>query len=571
MRPFRRPLRALLPAMLLVAPALAAPGCVAPTTARGIALDDPLGLVMDVARTGHPLRVYVLPASSYVCNDTIGTISPDIQDALPGMVPDAVVDISADVSGDMATAMAVIPVGDWTVLVRGKGTDPVSGRPDRVIATGCTAVGGLGANETRAVRITLLPQHDMGMCNDGVLSPDEQCDPPSTPATQCNATCHTTPIPVNVHVTNGAQTAARAASSTGQRIAITFDSAGAANDIGIRMLDANGGMVGTAGMSIAQDETIDTLAMPLPGPQNAGRPAMASDGHFAIALANLFPAAGDDSDVLVQFFSADRAPMATFPASGTTAGIQTAPDAAYSGSGALLVVYQDSTSATGIAGELFAPGSMTAAMRGFAIGGAGTTGATHPVVAGLATGFVVAFVSGTDVHFQRFAANGTATDATAIAVLDAADAADTQDQPAIAANADGSFLIAWTEHSVANGDGMGTSIRARAFGTTGTPASAAITLPSTDASKAGDQRAPSVAAADGRYLVAWASVGSVHARVVSGMGAPLPNREQPQSTNDFVVAAAGNAPSATAMGTTPASWLVAYDDGDSVFARRYPR
>lgn len=561
MRPFRAPLRSLLPAILLAAPALAAPGCVASSSeAHGIALDDPLGLVMDVARAGNPLRVYVLPASSYACNDTVGTITPDIPDLAAGMVPDAVVDIEAAISGDMASAMATIPTGDWTVLVRGKGTDPVSGRPNRIIATGCATVSGLAASETRAVNITLLPQHDSGMCNDHVLSPDEQCEAP-TP--DCDATCHTTPINVNVAVVMGAQTNARTASASGQRITITYDSAGA--DIGLRLLDANGGTI-TSPAQLMQDDT--SPSMMLPGVQLHGSPAMAADGHFAIAVEDYRL---DTGDIQIEFFTLDHAPNGTAAARTSTTGTQLAPSAAYAGNGTLLVAFEDSQSTTGIAGRIVPAGSTTPmGSEAFDVG-TGSAAATHPAVAGLPTGFVIAFTTAGDIRFQRFAANGAPMDSTSVSVLDAADATDTQDQPAIAANADGSFLVAWTEHSVANGDGSGTSIRARAFTAAGMPAGPAIVLPSTDASKAGDQNLPTVAAADGRYVVAWASGGGVHARFVSGMGVALPNREQPQSTNDFVVAATGNAPSAVAMGTTIASWLIAYDNGDQVFARRYPR
>jgi glycerol kinase len=117
---------------------------------------------------------------------------------------------------------------------------------------------------------------------------------------------------------------------------------------------------------------------------------------------------------------------------------------------------------------------------------------------------------------------------------------------------------------------MGTSIRSRAFGTNGMPAGTALVLPVMGA--AGDQGASAVAAADGRYVVAWSTMGGgVSARFVSGAGAAVANREQPQTVNDFVVAASGNAPSAIAMGTTIASWLIGYDDGNDVYVRRYPR
>jgi len=565
-----RPLRSLLPAVLLV-PAAVAPGCMEGTsTAHGITLDDPLGLVADVAAAGNPLRLQVLPSSSYSCDSSLGEITPPIPDnATPGGVDDAVVDIVIDIAAgsDSASARVMVPAGDWTVLVRGHGTDPVSGVRNSLIASGCASVAGFTGVGEFSVPITLQPKHANGRCNDGTLSPDEQCDVPT--AGVCDAMCHTIPMRVNTNVMTGAQTGARAGGATGQRFEITFDSA--RTDIGVHTYEADGSLAGAVGTSLAQDETIDSLGMANPGVQLGGRPAVASDGHFAIAMTNYqTTAANQPSDVLVQFFSRDRAttsPGIDLLTNG--AGTQAAADAAFSSGGALFVVFENSASATGLSGTLFAAGATTPTMSGIVIGAG--TGGTHPSIAALGTGFVVAFSSATDVFFQRFGADGTAMDAAPVAVLAAADAADTQDQPAIAANSDGSFLVAWTEHSVANGDGMGTSIRARAYAASGMPAGPALVVPTT---AAGDQNAPTVGAADGRYVVAWSSAGAVNARFVSAMGTALPNREQPQTSNDFVVAAAGNAPSAIpiAMGaSTPASWLIAYDDGNDIFARRYPR
>lgn len=572
-----RPLRSLLPAVLLV-PAAVAPGCMVDTTsAHGITLDDPLGLVADVAAAGNPLRLQVLPSSSYSCDSSLGEITPPIQDnATPGGVDDAVVDIVVAIGAgaDSASTRVMVPAGDWTVLVRGHGTDPVSGVRNSLIASGCASVAGFSGVGEFSVPITLQPKHANGRCNDGTLSPDEQCDVPT--AGVCDATCHTIPIRVNPNVMAGVQTGARAGTATGQAIVVTFDST--RSDVALRALSNDGATIGATGTSLAQDETLDMIGMPVgftnPGVQLGGRPAVAADGHFAIAMVNYQTPSGDPSDVLVEFLSSPTATAnpRTPTSAGvnvltTTAGAQGAPDAAFSSGGALFAVYENGASATGLSATLFAAGAMTATMPGIVIG-AGTTGGTHPAVAALGTGFVVAFSSATDVFYQRFGADGTAMDAAPVAVLAAADSADTQDQPSVAANSDGSFLVAWTEHSVANGDGMGTSIRARAYAANGMAAGPALVLPTTIA---GDQSAPTVAAADGRYVVAWASAGAVNARVLSAMGTPLPNREQPQTSNDFVVAAAGNAPSAIAMGATPASWLIAYDDGDNVFARRYPR
>ncbi|MFO0681506.1 MAG: hypothetical protein U0234_05630 [Sandaracinus sp.] len=559
----------LLPALVL-APALSTPGCVAPSAgARGIALDDPLGLVHDVAAAGNPLRVYVVPASDYACNTSTGLTTPDIPDAEVGTVG-AIVDGEAMIMGDAASLTATVPVGDWTVLVRGKGTDPVSGRMNRIIATGCATVNGLGASETRSVSITLLPLHDMGMCGDGTLSPDEQCEPPS--AGQCDATCHTTAFALHNNPAGtfpaGARSHVRMASATGQRIAAAYNAGNA--DVALRMLDTDGASI-TTPPRLERDDALDVLGMSQPGAQLGGAPAMAADGHFAIAMENYFTAGGDGGDVVVEFFSRDRDAMAITPVRQNVMGTQLAPSAAYAGTGALMVVFEDSASATGLSGRVFATNATTASgSEAFPVGGA-TSGARHPIVAGLPSGFVVAFGAGGDVFVQRFAADGTAMDATAIAVVEGADAADVQDEPFVAASSDGSFLVAWTEHGSANGDGNGTTARARAFTTAGAPAGAALVLPSETASQAGDQTAPTVAAADGRYLVAWVGQGGVRARVVSSTGTALPNREQPQTAGDFSIATAGAAPWAVAMGASPASWLIGYENGGEVSARRIPR
>lgn len=562
----------LLPAVgALAVPSLCAPGCVAPSAgARGIALDDPLGLVQDVASAGNPLRVYVVPAASYACSTSTGLTTPDVPDAEVGAVEDAIVDSEAMINGDMATLTAMVPVGDWVVLVRGKGTDPVSGRTNRIIASGCATVNGLGASETRSVGITLLPQHDMGMCGDGTLSPDEQCEPPS--AGQCDASCHTTAFALHNNPATGFPTGARSrvrmASATGQRVVAAYNAGNA--DVALRMLDTDGAAI-TNPPRLERDDALDALGMTQPGAQLGGAPAMAADGHFAVAMENYFTAGGDGGDIVVELFSRDRDAMAITPARQVVTGTQLAPSAAYAGNGALMVVFEDSSSATGLSGRVFAANATTASgAEAFPVGGS-VSGARHPIVAGLPAGFVVAFGANGDVFVQRFGADGTAMDASAIAVLDAADAADVQDEPSVAANSDGSFLVAWTEHGAANGDGNGTTVRARAFTTAGAAAGAALVLPSETATQSGDQTAPTVAAADGRYLVAWASQGGVRARIVSSTGTALPNREQPQTAGDFPIATAGAAPWAVAMGASPASWLVAYESAGEVSARRIPR
>ena len=87
MRPFRAPLRSFLPAILLAAPALVAPGCVGSSSqARGIALDDPLGLVMDVARAGNPLLELNLP--NFIVTPHVAWASDEAMQALADQLID---------------------------------------------------------------------------------------------------------------------------------------------------------------------------------------------------------------------------------------------------------------------------------------------------------------------------------------------------------------------------------------------------------------------------------------------------------------------------------------------------
>lgn len=73
--------------------------------------------------------------------------------------------------------------------------------------------------------------------------------------------------------------------------------------------------------------------------------------------------------------------------------------------------------------------------------------------------------------------------------------------PSVATLPDGRFLVVWSGDD--NGDGAGTCIRGRYFGTTGTPAGSDFIVNTTATGNQGD---PSIATlADGRLAVAWAS------------------------------------------------------------------
>lgn len=536
------------------------PSCVASPESNVVALRDPFGLIDDVIAAGNPLRLYVLPAEIYACNGD-GRVGPDQES---DEFLDAIVDITLTPDGgtDSAAGMAGVPVGSWTVLVRGRGTDPVSMVPNQIIATGCASVENLENGETREVSITLQQVTGSGICGDAILSPDEQCEPPSSAL--CDATCQTIPQVLNNATTTGAQVAPRFAARSGRRTAAIFDSS--RTDTVLRLLDPSGATITSPG-ALERDATLDTITGGLPGVQLGGGPAVAPDGRIAIPVTDFVMPT--DTDVRLVFLNEDR----TVVAGGVGVHLRTTrtmhqsePRAAYSGTGSLLVAFQDVASATGLSATFFAAGSIAPSGEAVPVG---ATGGSAVAIAGLESGFVIAFTAGGDVFFQRFAADGTATDATPRAVLDAAPG--TQDQPVIAALGTGIFAVAWREGDVASGDSAGTSIRARIFGTDGAARGAAFVVNTTTP---GDQITPTVAAADGRFLFAWQSGAEIRARFFGENGMGLLSRERMPTATDFLVGG-GTATAPSSCAVDGAGWLIGWtvpsDGAGELLYRRYPR
>ena len=529
--------------------------CAAETDGARVAINDPLALIDEI--TPGTLRLLVLPAS-YTCDPTTGLLTPDPPDVPEGMIPEAVADVTLEIAGGRAQREVSIPAGDHVVLVRGKGTDPVTMRPNVFIATACRAIS-IGAGETQEARLTLLRISGMGSCGDTILSPDEQCeDGNTTPGDGCSATCRTETISVNT-TTAGTQDRPQLAWARGQRMLFTYDDL-TSREILMRLLSPESQPIMTPSV-LLNDATLDTALAgmgPLSGQQQLPGAAVAPSGRLAVAFRDF---GGGMSRVRAAFFTADRAvEMVTPSLDDAPTSVTSAPSIAFASDGSAILVYQSPASATGARGVVFAAGSSTPSAP-FEVG-TGASGLTEARAIGAGAGFVVAIAGGGDVHVQRFGTDGAPRDASAVAVL--TDAAGTQDQPAIGAQSDGRFLVAWRDGM---GDGAGTSIRARVFGTDGAPAGEAFVVNSTTA---GDQAAPSVAAAEDRYAVVFTSDASVRARVLAASGDPVPNREQPPTTADFVLGT-GSAPSAAAGGSaSQARWAAAWNEGGDIRARWLP-
>jgi cysteine-rich repeat protein len=536
------------PARVAVLALLSLASCASDTSSTGLALNDPLDLIDDVE---GPLRLFVVPAPAYTCDRTTGRVAPEVPDVEQGSFGDAVIDITLEVSGSRARGEVQVPAGDWTVLVRGKGTDPVTGVRDTFIATGCAPVA-IRGGETVEIRITLLPIVGMGVCGDSVFSPDEQCEDGNTaPGDGCSATCRTEPFVVS---TTAGQSAPAVGGAAGRRWVATYTNMD--RQTSIRLLEPNGGPV-TSPSVLRTDALLETITTGLSGQYLFSDTAVATNGRIAASVTHFSAGA---ARIRVAFFNENRTPEGgtVVVRDGLPIASEPSSSVAFAGNGAFLVVFEDAMSATGLSGQVFAAGSSTALGEPFPIG-QGTTGAAEPRVAGAADHFVVAFAAGGDVYVQRFGTDGAARDAMAVAVLE--DASGTQDQPSVAVLSDGRALVTWREGAGAASDGAGSSIRARALTAAGAPAGAAFVLNTTTA---GDQTAPRAAGLGEHFVVVFQNGASVRARLVSGGGEPIPNREQPPTTADFEVAATGAQPSVATGGAsgTPRALVTWAANGD---------
>ncbi|MBX7193214.1 MAG: hypothetical protein K1X94_14265 [Sandaracinaceae bacterium] len=545
---------------LVALAALAAPGlasCVTGATGTPISLDDPLGLIDD----SEELRLFILPAETYVCLDpSTGTLAPPIDVNAPlNSVEGAVVDLLLTERGSAVMQEVSVPPGDYVAYVRGKGTDPVSGVRNTVIGQGCVAIDGLASNESRGIALTLVPVITEGDCSDTILSPDEQCTTPGMG--DCNATCQTTPFQLNTTINTGAQEMPRVSARGSSRIVTTFVSERI--DVGARVLGPDGRAL-TSPALLANDRNVNEVLVEtgfgrIPGVIVASQSAVASSGRMAIA-ATVVPRSGE-FDVRVGFFDMSLGPEGEFVAVGSDTGRQDGVVGAFAADGSYLAAFVDGAGG-GVAVRAFAAGSRTPSGSGSTVIGAG---GAAPAVAGLATGFAVAYELSGRVMIQRVDGSGAAM-GTAIA---AADGSGDQSQPAIAPLASGGFVVAFRDSAV---DGDGTGIRARVFDASGTGLEAF----QVNSAAAGDQAAPAVAAHEDRIAIAFETGGAVHARMFDTTGGEALNREPTPSFSEFEIAPGATDPGVAATGSgTSALWFFSFrtlgDGLGDIYGRRIPR
>jgi len=517
--------------------------CATPDEIRipGVELRDPLGL-MDVV---GELRLLVFTADVLGCDSATGTTTPSLDEDMAALFPDATVDLRF--SQDEQETVNV-DAGSYTILVRGWGTDPVSGRMNVIVATGCQTVD-VGSGATMDVTIEMRDVVGEGVCMDGVLSPDEQCEPGTgpNPCVDCRTqsfVAHTT--------TEAMQGAPSVAWAAGGRLVLGFDSTEASFP-GVRMMvRSETGELVTSPSALAVDAPVDVGAI-ISGAQTTTTVA-ASGAGFLVAFQDLSTAMVEGGDILARTFDANRTPAGPPFMLAPSAGMQANPSAAMLADGTALVAFEDATSSSGLSGRVVASGATSPSGDVFAIG---ASGGSAPDVSVAGSSFVVAFASAGNVFAQRFDASGAVMDATPIAVTEGGVGLAS---PAVAGLGDGSFFVVWQDPGAAE-------IRGRAFGADGAPVVPSLSVNTTPGAPA----APDVAGGADRFLVTWEDGGTVRGRLFDGAGMPARNREQPPTGDDFVLGSGNEARVATG-GTRSGGTLafVAYTSAGDVQGRVLP-
>lgn len=488
-------------------------GC-ATNAAPEIELLDPLGL-MDVV---GDLRILVFPAEGRGCASD-GTPTPALSTEAGAVFEDATADLRF--APDEGVTLQ-LDEGAYIVHVRGRGTDPVSGREDQIVATGCVADVMITSGETRELTIELLDVVGEGECGDGVLSPDEQCEPGMGPL-PCSASCQTESGGVH-SFTEGGQSNPSVAFAGGDFFAIGFDSAESPDSVRLAYRSVDLTRI-EAPASLQVDEIVDR-GETISGAQLGVAVAMSSS-RVGVAFGDFSTARTEGGDIRVRFFDENRSPIAGHVLAVPSENAQVDPEIAMRSNGETMVVFNDGDAASAVP---FAAGSTEAGER-VAIPG------TDPVVAASGSGFWVSYVEGGTVRLATLGASlGSPFEVGAGA------------SPAIAALSDGRVGVAWIS---------GGQAQVQIFDASGSPVGETEAL--------GNADAVSISAAQERFFIAFAGGGSVQAALMNGSGQRARNRQKPPTTDRFEVGSGQN-PSVSASGD---SVVVAWESGGDLVGRRF--
>ncbi len=262
--------------------------------------------------------------------------------------------------------------------------------------------------------------------------------------------------------------------------------------------------------------------------------AAAADGSFIVVWMSNGSSGGDSSGFSIQGqrFSPSGAPLGgQFQVNSTTMESQLQPAIALDAAGNFTVVWSSGSPAGwAIAGQRFASSGSPAGSE-FVVSSFDPLYQEWPAVAAAADGdFVVAWArqsaSGSDplwsVRAQRFAAGGTPAGPTfQVNTVTSS----FQRLPAIASDPEGDFVVAWQSYASAGNDSSAYSVQAQRYSSAGTALGGEFQVNTYTSSF--QSTAAIAAGADGSFVVAWDSMGSssgdisetsVHAQRFSAAG-----------------------------------------------------
>jgi len=332
---------------------------------------------------------------------------------------------------------------------------------------------------------------------------------------------------VNTAVTNDQRSVVVGSNPNSTQIVIAWVSAsedGSGEGVYAQRYDLNGAKVGAAFRANATTNL------------NQGAPAIAMDslGGFVIAWQNNSTTAGDGSGygIYARRFGYDGTPLTTtdFRVNTATSGDQLAPAVAMDDTGNFAIAFQSSSgdgSGTGVYARLYDSTGAARTTAPFLVNQFTTGNQQAPSIAISAAGVVIAWQSAAQdassdaVVARRYGPTGSSLGNEFIVNQTTAG---NQNNPSVAANADGSFVIAWQS---ALQDTSGSAIVARQYDSAGAAIGNEFLA---NQFSTGDQTNPSITSAgDSGFVIAWQSAlqdgnsDAVVARQFTAAGAPTGN------------------------------------------------
>jgi hypothetical protein len=326
----------------------------------------------------------------------------------------------------------------------------------------------------------------------------------------------------------------------------------------------------SAGAAVASEFQVNTRTL---SGQYDPSVAADADGDFIVTWYSTLQDGSSHGVAARPFSSAGAALASEFQVNVYTIDAQRYPSVAAGAKGDFIVAWQSARdgSSDGVFARLFS--SAGAALTSeFQVNTYTTGDQRHPSVAAEANGdFIVAWESPRDgssqgIFARRFMSTGNALTSELQVNTHTISG---QYRPSVAADGDGDFVVAWYSDDQ---DGSDSGVFARLFSSTGAALACEFQA---NAYTNGSQAVPSVAAAEGDFVVAWRSFGqdgsdfAVFARRVSSAGLALGSEFQVNSYTSLVQ----NRPSvaAAASGDFVVAWDSAGQDGyaQGVFAQRF--